>query len=40
MLRKPDEQIIVPDIEPQVLHGHILRCELVTPLYGGGIEVP
>lgn len=37
-IRQPKES--VPDITlGQVLHWHELQCELVTPLYGGGVQV-
>ncbi|MGP5437421.1 type III-B CRISPR module RAMP protein Cmr1 [Psychrobacter alimentarius] len=39
-LRIPDDSIEIPsltDIEP-VLEWHTLSCELVTPMYGGGVK--
>lgn len=37
VIRKP--KIVAPDLEQtQALLWHTLRCELVTPMYGGGVE--
>ena len=38
-IRTPNQEIIIPDLQ-QILpvQWHTLECELVTPMYGGGVE--
>ena len=38
-LRNPDQKIQIPDFNNlESLRWHTLQCELVTPMYGGGVE--
>lgn len=38
MIRKPHSEVVIPDLIKSDIKWHELCCELVTPMYGGGVK--